>query len=44
MAVEDTFVFNGLVSRNEDTKESVIFGIEHAHIFNEKDRTFSVIE
>lgn len=44
MSVEDTFVFNGLVSRNEDTKESIIFGIEHAHVFNENDRTFSVIE
>jgi ribosomal protein S17E len=44
MAKEDTFVSNGLVSRNSETRETIIFGTSHVHQFNEGTKTFSIIE
>lgn len=44
MAKEDTFVSNGLVSRNSATKETIIFGTSYVHHFNENTKTFSIIE
>jgi len=40
----DTFVSNGLVSRNEEDKTTILFGTSHIHVFNENDRSFSIIE
>jgi ribosomal protein S17E len=43
MAREDTFVSNGLVSRNAETKEVIVFGTSYVHQFNENTKTFSLI-
>lgn len=44
MEKEDTFVFNGLVSRNSDSREIIVFGNTYAHVYNEQDKTFKVLE
>lgn len=44
MVQEDTFVSNGLVARNSEEKQTIIFGSNAAHVFNETSKTFSVIE
>lgn len=44
MTKEDTFVFNGLISRNEDSKDCIIFGIGYAHVYNQNEKTFRVLE
>lgn len=44
MAQEDTFVSNGLVARNSETKETIIFGSSAAHIYNENTKTFRLVE
>jgi len=44
MAKEDSFIFNGLVARNYQDKEVIIFGSSHAHSYNESTKTFTFIE
>lgn len=44
MAKEDSFIFNGLVSRNNKEREIIIFGSSHAHSFNEVTKVFTLIE
>lgn len=44
LSKEDTFVANGLVSRNIDTKETIVFGTSYVHQYNQKDKAFSIIE
>jgi hypothetical protein len=41
---EDTFVANGLVSRNVETKETIIFGTAHVHQYSQDQKTFSLLE
>lgn len=44
MVKEDTFVSNGLVSRNAETRECIVFGTSHVHAFNENTKSFTLIE
>lgn len=44
MASEDTFVFNGLVSRNSYEKKSIVFGTNNVHVYDEINKSFSLLE
>lgn len=44
MAVPDKFIYNGLVQRIPEEKETIIFGTDSVHVFNENTKSFSVIE
>lgn len=44
MGEADSFVSSGLVSRNAEERTIMIFGTSHAHQFDEKSKTFSLID
>lgn len=44
MVKPDSFVANGLVSRNAETRETIIIGKFHVHQYNENEKTFKLIE
>lgn len=44
MEGEDSFVFNGLVSRDDDSKEVIIFGTNYTHVFSETNQSFRLLE
>lgn len=44
MVIPDKFIYNGLVQRYPEEKETIIFGTDAVHVFNESTKTFSIIE